>query len=485
MFSRVARSQTLLALAQACRVLMFIAVTGLLGRLLAPADFAFVALLSGVYVVAMEVLDMGTTAAATRQIAAHPETEGATLASLLALRRWLAGGLLLALLVYAGVSAVTESGQRLVLVLAAFGVYLLHLHGYQLVFQLRQSYGRVLALGLATQAGFLLASAAALKVQAGGAVVGLLVVVREAIMALGSRGLAKGLLGRRVNSSWSDAGMRPLMRSGWMIGVAGVSYKLAVYGGVFWLYRPEAPEVLAPFSAAHRLMVPVVDLAWLVVSPLFVSLGLGLAHSAQAYRAQLTGHATLAIGVSSTLAVAAYFLAPMVIRGLYGEVYATGSESAVEPLRWLALGGLFAWVTPVLVVAETTQGHARVLMWLGLSCLLIAVLGNAWLLPGAGAVGAAQVLCVCECFVFCALLGRFAVRGEVRLNAGWLIYLLPAAALGAVLFALQAWPWWQLLVAAVWLPASMMALSQLPAQRACRDSMAQVSSPWMPSTPSR
>ena len=278
MFSRVARSQALLALAQACRLLMFIAVTGLLGRLLTPADFAFVALLSGVYVVAMEVLDMGTTAVATRQIAAHPDAELSTLASLLALRRWLACLLLLALLAYAGLSAGADSEQRMVLVLAAFGVYLQHMHGYQLVFQLRQSYGRAIILGLATQLGFLLASAAALKAQAGGAVVGLLVVAREAIMALGSRWLAARLLGRRVQPSWADTGMRPLVRSGWMIGVAGVSYKLAVYGGVFWLYRPEAPEVLAPFSAAHRLMVPVVDLAWLVVSPLFVSMGLALAH---------------------------------------------------------------------------------------------------------------------------------------------------------------------------------------------------------------
>lgn len=485
MFSRVARSQALLALAQACRLLMFIAVTGLLGRLLTPADFAFVALLSGVYVVAMEVLDMGTTAVATRQIAAHPDAELSTLASLLALRRWLACLLLLALLAYAGLSAGAESEQRMVLVLAAFGVYLLHVHGYQLVFQLRQSYGRAIILGLATQLGFLLASAAALKAQAGGAVVGLLVVAREAIMALGSRWLAARLLGRRVQPSWADTGMRPLVRSGWMIGVAGVSYKLAVYGGVFWLYRPEAPEVLAPFSAAHRLMVPVVDLAWLVVNPLFVSMGLALAHGAQALRTQLTGHVTLAIGLSSTLAVTAYFLAPLVIHGLYGDVYSAGPESAVAPFRWLALGGLFAWVTPVLVVAETTQGHARALMWLGLSCLLLVVLGNAWVLPAAGAVGAAKVLCLCEGFVFCVLLWRFAVRGDVRLNAGWLIYLLPALALGAAMLALQAFPLWQLAVGAVWLPASLVALSQLPAQRACRASMAQVSTPWMPPASAR
>lgn len=485
MVSRVTRSQGLLALAHACRLLMFVAVTSLLGRLLPPADFAFVSLVSGLYIVAMEGLDMGTSAVATRQIAAQPAAERTILASLLALRRYLAGLMVVVLLVCACAVRAATAAQSGVLVLAAGGIFLLHLHGYQLVFQLRQSYGRMVTLGLAAQLVFLLASVAALKAHAGGAAMALLVVLREAVVALGSRCLALRQLGGRLRVSWADPGMRPLLQSGWMIGVAGVSYKLAVYGGVFWLYQPESPEVLARFSAAHRLLVPMVDLAWLVVNPLFVSMGLAVVHGTQAFRVQLEGHATLALGLSSVLAVAAYFAAPLVIHGLYGEAYSAGPDSAIGPFRWLALGGLFAWVTPVFVVAETTRGRARSLMWLGLSCLLLAVLGNAWALPGRGAEGAAQVLCLCEAFVFCVMLGRFAVRGEIRLNVAWLMYLAPALALGIVLARLAAYPEWQLLVAMAWVPASAWLLARLPAQRACRASMALVSGPWNPPSPSK
>src|SRR6476646_347960 len=71
----VMRSQAVLAAAHAGRLLVSFAIAAVLGRNLAPADFAFVALLTSIYIVAVEVLDMGTTAVANREIAAHPSTE--------------------------------------------------------------------------------------------------------------------------------------------------------------------------------------------------------------------------------------------------------------------------------------------------------------------------------------------------------------------------------------------------------------------------
>ena len=394
---------------------MFVVVAGLLGRLLAPVDFAFVSLVSSLYIVAMAVLDMGSFAVATRQIAAQPGTELTSLRSLLALRRWLALVMLGLLSGLAMLAPVQSGAQTLVLLSAAGGIFLMHLHGFQLVYQLRQCYGRPMLLGLAAQLAFLLGSGAALKMQASGAVIAAMVVLREAVTAVGSRWLALGLLGVRLRVSWFDPGMLPLLRRGWMIGVAGVSYKLAVYSGIFGLYQPDSAEALARFSAAHRLLMPMVDMAWLVAGPLFASIGLAAAHSAQAFRDQLAGHVTFA---------------------------------------------------------------------LGLSCLLLAVLGNAWAIPRMGAMGASLVLCLCEVFVFCALLARLMARREIRLNRSWLLCMAPALALAAGLAAQLTHPVGQLVVAFVGIPAGGWLLSRLPAQRVCRDSIARVMSPWFAPSPS-
>lgn len=484
MVSRVTRSQGLLAAAHICRLLMFVVVASLLGRLLAPAEFAFVSLVSSLYIVAMEVLDLGSFAVATRLITAQPGTELTTLRSLLALRRWLAVAMLGVLTGLVVLVPVQSGVQTLVLLAAAGGIFLMHLHGFHLVYQLRQSYGRPVVLGLAAQLAFLLASAVALKSQASGAAIAALVVLREAVTAIGNRWLALNLLGHRLRVPWLDPGMLPLLRRAWMIGVAGVSYKLAVYSGVFGLYQPDAPEVLARFSAAHRLLMPMVDLAWLVAGPLFASIGLAAAHSAQAFRDQLTGHVTFALGLASLLAVTAFFVAPLVIRLLYGDAYSTGTDSAIVAFRWLALGGLFAWVTPVFVVAETTLGHERPLLVLGVLCLLLALLANMWAIPRWGAAGASLVLCLCEGFVFCALLVRFVARREIRLNGTWMMYGLPALALAAGMAALQTYPVGQLVVALVGVPAGAWLLARLPAQQLCRNSIALVMAPRNPPMPS-
>ena len=482
MIGRVGRSQALLALAHVCRLLMFVALTSLLGRQLAPADFAFVSLVASLYIVAMELLDMGTSAVAARTIAAQPAAERSTLTALLALRRWLAGVLMLAVVGLALSPLVADDRHRLALLAVAGGIFMMHWHAYQAVFQLRQAYGRLVVLGLSCQLGFLLASAAALKAQAGGAAIALLIVLREGLLALGSRWAAVRLLGERLQAPWRCKGMAALLQQGWMIGVAGVSYKLAVYGGVFILYQPDAPQALASFSAAHRVLVPLVDLAWMLVNPLFASLGIAAAHSAQGFRVQLEGHAKWMLGLAFTAAAAGQFLAPLIIRLLYGEAYLSAPVSAIGPFRWLALGGVFAWVTPVLVVAETLRGNARALMALGLACLGLTIAGNAWAIPRHGADGAAAVLCLCEAFVLAVLLTRFAARGDLRLNADWAAYLLPGLVLGGCLYIAEGVALLQWGLAGVGIPVALYLLLQLPAQRARRASALQLSAKWSPAS---
>ena len=476
----VTRSQGILLCAQLGRLVLYVAVAALLGRRLAPEDFGFVALVTSIYIVTIEILDLGTAAVAIREIAARPDRERDTLAALLALRRLVAALVFVVMMGLTFSNFVEHRDQRFVLVGVACGLFLLHLHAYQLVFQIRQTYGRLSVLGLTSQLGFLLLSLAALRLHAGGAVIALLVVIREIVQVLATRWLALRILGEPLRARWLPAAMWPLLKSGWMIGMAGVCYKLSTYSGGFMLWEMAAPEALASFSAAQRLLVPMADMAWLFVTPLIASLGVAAARDLATYRLQVESYAKLLLGMSSLVAVAGYSCAPLVLRLLYGEQYASGPWSAVGAFRWLALACLFALVTPLLAVGETSQGRARPLLFTGLACLGLNLAGNLWAIPRYGGEGAAMVLCACEAFVLLALLTRCIRRGEARVDPTWAAYLAPAAGLGLAMWALREFPLTQMLVCCAWLPAALLVMTRFPAQRARRASLAAASSQWGP-----
>jgi O-antigen/teichoic acid export membrane protein len=483
MGDRVARSQLLLAAGQAGRLVLFLAVAGLLGRTLTPADFAFVALVLSLFALAGEVMDMGTSAVAVRETAARPAAEAGVLASLLCWRRLSAAALAAAVLVLAASPVAHGWAQRVALVVLAGAIYLLHLNAYLPVFQLRQAFGRLVALGVGTQAAFALACVAAVKLPGAGvagAAVACCAAARETLVVLGMRWQGARLLGKRLQARGSEPGVRELLQHAWMLGVAGIGYKLAVHAGVFFLYSPTAPDAAAQFGAAQRLLMPVVDLAWVLMGPLAAALGLAQAHGAAALRMQLEGHAKQMLGLAALAAALAYFAAPVAMQLLYGATYGQPDGAAVAAFRWLALAGLFAWATPVLVVAATTLHQVRALMGLGLACLVLAVVGNLWAGPRLGAEGAAMVVLGCEAFVFLSLVAGLAAQGRIRLGLDWLVYLAPAALLALALAALDGQPAWQIGVGLATLPAAVLLLSRLPASRACRESSRLTAAPATP-----
>ena len=69
------RSQRNLLLAQVARLGMFLVLTRYLATRLNPADFGFFTLISTLFALTIELLDAGTTAAVTRQVAEHTASE--------------------------------------------------------------------------------------------------------------------------------------------------------------------------------------------------------------------------------------------------------------------------------------------------------------------------------------------------------------------------------------------------------------------------
>ena len=431
----MARSQRYLLLAQLARLALFLAATHYLGTRLTPAEFGFFALVSGLFAVAVEVLDAGTSATVARQIAQDPATERAQLAILLGWRRWVALGVASVCLASAALVAAPD-WQRWVLVVAAGGLYLLHLNAYQLVFQVRQRFGRPLLLGVLLQALFLLACIAALRTL-GAVLVPLLVVAREAAQVLGTRVLALRELGPPLRAVSSRRDFQTLWRVTWQFGLCALLYKLIFHAGSFSLYWQAPPEALGSYSAALRIFLPVLEVSWLLVTPLIISMS---AAGAADLQRQLGAALSLHLGAAVLFCVSGLALAPVLLELLYGERYSAGALSAVIPFRWLCVTFASAMVTPVLVVAALATRREAELLGTSLAALALNLALNLWAVPAWGASGAAIACCVTEVFIMGALLLRCWRDGSWRPQAHQLLYLAPGVAMAGALAVLAPYP---------------------------------------------
>lgn len=478
--SRVSRSQGILVAAQLARLGLFVVTTSVLGRWLTPADFGFVALVSTLFLVSQEVLDMGTSAVVTRRVAQHPGEERQALQALLSWRRLAALGLSAIALSLAFFGMGADSGQRLVLVLAALALSLLCLNAYHVVFQTRQAFGKAVSLGLGAQIVFLLSGVVVLRGgsggsfagMAGGSVMGLLVVVRELLQVFASRTVAVALLGAKLRAAWLDPGIGVLLRRSGAFGAAALSYKLSALSAPLLVWIWSTPQALGQFNAAHRLLGPFTDTAWLFATPLIAAMSVHTRTRPSALRLQLRSLVQLMLALACIVAVSAQWVAPRVLKLLYGSTYGEGEFSSVGILRWLGVAGAFAIVTPLLAVACLAQHRERFLLLVSTSGLVLSLAGHCVLIPQAGPQGAAMVLSAAEAWVMLALLTGAVRRGDLRLGVDWLVFVAPAALLAAVLPWLAAWPAAQLTLCVVAVPLSLVALRGLPGQRAARAALA-------------
>jgi O-antigen/teichoic acid export membrane protein len=475
--ARVGRSQSVLVGAQFARLVLFLATITVLGRSLTAADFGFVALVAAVFAITHELLELGTTAVVTRQIAQQPATERALLRTLLSWRRLMALALAGLLLLAAHVA--DTKGHRIGLVAAALVLPLLCLTAYHPALQVRQRLGGAVAVALLAQTGFLLAALALVAGAFGslpdalgyGALVALLMAVREAAQALGTRGLGLRVLGGRLRAAWRDPAISTLLRRAGAFGLAGVCYKLASLSTVFLVWAWSTPDALGQFSAGHRLLMPFSDLAWAFATPLIASMSMAAATRPWALQMQLRVQLQLMLALSGMVAVGAWLVAAPVLDLLYGPVYSGVGNPAVAALQWLGLAAGLALLTPLLAVTCLAQSRDRLLLVAAAAGLLTTVAGSLALVPAWGPLGAAVALCAGELVVLLGLLTATLWLKDLRLGVDWLVFLSPAALL-LILLPLIDTPWVQLLACVLVAPLALLVLSRLPQQRAMRAALA-------------
>lgn len=459
------RSQLVLVAAQVLRLALALALLGALGRVLSPAQFGPVVLVGTLFIVANELMDLGTAAVTTRQVAAQPAQEGPLLSRLLAWRRWVA--LLLCVAWGTGLLAWAAAGRALppwpVALAVAAGLALLPWSSYHVVFQVRQAFGASAAMGLAVQGLVLGAALALVAGPAAGPLAVLLMVAREAGLLVSSRLVGRRLLAAPLQPRWRDPALPRLLREALAVGGAALLYKLCFHGGLFWLWLLGPASELGHFGAAHRLAAPALDVAMLFAAPLLPWL---VAASAAGQMQVLGAYGAFVLGAGLLLAVAGWACAPALLGALYGPGWAGGN--GVAALRGLVVALACAALNQVLAMALLARHDERALVLGTAVALMVMCAGNLWWTGSHGAPGAAWALALAEVALLAWLLLRSRWRPAWRDLATALPALLPALLLALALALLAGRPAWQLGLAAVAAPLLLAWLWQRPAMRACR-----------------
>lgn len=428
------RSQVILGAATISRLLLSIAVTVFLGRILAPSDYGFFALVSAVLIVGRDLMDLGMGNVAARETAANPSSERSVIEVLLGWRTIVGIIMAVACLVFAFVQGSVP--QTWVMCSAALVLTIMHFNSLLPVFQVRQAQGAPAALSVGAQIGFLGACIALFFLHAQAALYAFLVVVREGIVLVGNKVMATALLDFKPRRRLVVNDAQGFFKKALTFGLAAALYNLYFHSGTFlvWLHRPE-PE-LGAFAAAFRPIQPVLALPWILMVPLVPTLTQIASVDRQAYKRLVRGALYLSLGIGSIGAVAGIVLAPEILEILYGEKYSGGDLSAISSFRWFSLALCFAWITPALGTALLVDGMEKSLLRLCASGFVFNITLNLFLLPNFGYPAAAFTTAMTELLV---ALGALALYWKAARPIGFGFRMLSCLVPAAILLLVFQW----------------------------------------------
>lgn len=392
------RSQRILGAAAAARLVLSLALTVLLGRMLPPADYGLFALVSAILVAGRDLLDLGTGNLAAREIAREPAREGPVLEALLGGRLLAAAAL--ALLCLGAALLHADLAQRLVLCATAGVLFMMYLTALSPVFQLRQAQGAPALLATGAQLGMLIASAGLIFFKAAGFVYALLIVARELLVTVWNARLALRRLGFRPRPRLAGAELRRFLGPALTFGLAALFYQLYFHGGSFFVWWLRDAAEAGAYAAAFRPVQPLVSLLWILMIPLVPVLSRHALENPALFRRRLTVLLLLAAGTGAVGAVAGYALGPDCIEFLYAGAYGAADLSAHAAFRWLALACGFACLNAVLVTALLAAGQEHNLLRLSGGGFVFNVAGSVLLLPALGFTAAAMMIAFTE-IAFC------------------------------------------------------------------------------------
>jgi O-antigen/teichoic acid export membrane protein len=403
-----------------------------LARVLSPSAFGFFSLVGTVFILSRKFLDLGLANVAARDIAREPQRERPILEGLMAYRR--AAGVPLA----AGLSifALLQNGgaERFVLLGVALMLLCNEPAALDPVFQVRQAQLGPAILNLGGGVLVLAGSIAFTHAEIRGEAFGWWLVVREALLLLFTWVLARRLLGYRPHPGFRGRALKAFVRPAIVFGLASLVYTVYFHGDVFFVYALRGKEELGAYAAAFRPVNPLLFLPWLLMVPLIPVLSVTAARDRSTFVRQVRGVCAVALGIGACGMVAGVQLAPDLVRLLYKGHYLTGPLSCVEAFRWLAVALAQVCVTTVLTGSLLAAGKEKLLLWIGITALIVNATANLVLLRTMNFTVAAITTASTEAlYLALSLIAFRLVAGCAALGWRQLAYLGPAVAMGVLL----------------------------------------------------
>lgn len=461
------RSQAVLLGAVAGRLLISLIITVLLARILSPADYGFFAFVSAILIMAHDLVDLGTGNVAARESARDPGRERLILESLLGGRRIISS--IMAIVCLAVALAHQDVQQRLMLCVVAAVLWSMYLSALTPVFQVRQAHGQPALLAVGAQLLLLLGCIVLFLFKAAGALYVLLAVVREAVVIMGNKALACRLLGYRPRSTLVLKEAKQFFGQAVVFGLAALFYNLCFHSGTFLVWLLRSQQEAGAFSAAFRLIQPLLSLSWILMIPLVPVLSRIAARDLPLFRKQVPVLLSIAFGIGSSSAVLGYLLGPASVELLYAGKFSAGELSAVDTFRWLSVAFGISCLNAVLITVLLAEGKEKDLLALSVLGFLFNIIANFLMLPVFGFSIVAMVTVLTELLI---CLGSFLLIWKSNRSLGFnyevVPFLLPMIILFAVFQLLPSVPLIQLGLGSILGLMAVFYVLWLPQARRCR-----------------
>lgn len=408
-----------------------LALTVLLGASLAPADFGFFALLAVVVTLGREVIDLGTTSAAAREIAREPASERALLEGLALWRRL--AGVVLGLCVLQLAFVFDEPARRLVLIAGAALMLTMGPTAFIPAFLVRHAMLLPAVMTIVNQA--LLLAVCILLVTRGveGAIFGGLIVAREAIWIVAIAVLGRVMLGYHLAPTRLALELRRFFRAVAVYALVVLCHRMYLHVDVLIVLFVRGEDELGAYAAAFRVLAPAFILPGVALAPLIPLLTRSAASGSGRYQSQLRQTLRLALAVGALGTALGLTLAPDIVAALYQGRYAQAPLDIVPAVRWLSASLVPVYVTAAASIALLAAGRERALLGVVGAGLALNLVANLLLVPRWGFQAAAVTTALTEWSVclgaYALVLGRRRPAWSAR---SALFPFLPAAAAALV-----------------------------------------------------
>ncbi len=467
------RSQRLLLGSKVISIFLGFFITIILGRFLSPADFGFLAMVTLIFALSRDLLGLGTSNIATREIVRSPASEGALLGRLLGWRRIQAG--FLGLLCLGFSFAQYEDYQKWVLVLAAGVIFLYYLGALLPVFQVRQQYGWPVILNVTGQIGLFLGCILFIQIEGPAIVFPLMVLAREAFVIIGTKVKAEQLLGFKPAPTVRGGGYEKFFGQAVLFGLAALFYIMYFFSGTFLVWLFLGGDALGGYSAAFRPIQPLFSFPWLYALPLIPVFSWLAKEDKEKFKKLFTGNLDLAIGVGAIGVVTGICLGPSWLDIFYSGKYSAGPLSANATLQVICLAFGFSCANPLLVSGLLAVGEEKKLFKLVALGFVVNVVCNSILLPKMGFTAAGVCLAISESITF---FGGIAILSYKLKGMNWnlniFLYVAPAVVLFVLFNVVPASTTLVLSILTLISFGAIIILWRIPVARNCRRELAMV-----------